>query len=1043
MLIGVDDSEDDSQAYQYLDRFHMADYEAGLTNVSARYENTCQWLLENDEFQIWAAETPSRIFWLSGYPGQGKSVLAKFVTQSSTKGEPGSELTLSLASKLRSEKPVVCYFFCSSDDDRTQSIRHLVGCLIHQMIIQYPNCAAPIEKTWRVIDVDVTESVESMWAVFFKALSAIKNRTLLLVIDAVDELEKKWWSLLLKQVNKAIKTAKTKVLVFITSRREPEIVRQLTPWQVRQFSLDNSRNTKDDILSFINGVVEQYAEENSFDETVAQKICSILKGRADGMFLWVTLAWSHFIDGVGFWNNETQKNRLAELERLPPGIDALYYRILTNVDPRLHLQLLDALRWIALAKRPLTLLDLSIALALKERPADSEELDRVISIEQFLRERCAHVIKIREGYITVTHQSFRDFLFEAKDVRTSNGTVTNQFYLDKSKDDCRVGLDCMTYLSLSDIPAPTDQMRQYHTVTNDPGTLRKFQFLEYSALYWFVHVAPQDDEFVEQIYSAFLKLIRSPPNFKAMCAGNKGGAYEIYNRPLFLAFRLGLDRIVEKLVKDGFNINEEDHDGNHIIHQTRRKDEIIMHPVGKLDTFTRVLESSDVNFLLGLGADINGRNDLEQTVLIRLVRSLHGDEAGIAEFKEWLQRLGVDINARDHVGATALHAAVVLSPKASDPVIAALIQRDDLDPNVQDNDGLTPLTRAIHWGKEHAARQLLKHPLVEVDKGLPFGESPLLNAASQYWEDVVRLILERLTTVDEYRDTTAKTILHWSVITGMRKCLALALDKQKATIDAPDSRGMTALHYAAQDGDLNAVLALLNRGAKVTAKNRFCETALHLAAQGGHTRVVQTLLQHVPGFLLDERDGMGCTVLHRAVVSGNDALVRFLVGRADVDLRKRDRHGRTPLAYAAAYGSLDTFKALMAGAPIFEGDGFGYSLLHFAMLGHNEPTIEFLLQPCGEAEAKYRSSLESLQRHCGKNSENRWGKTPLDYVPETSALVPGMRERGLRNSETHLRQEARLMFERRDTVETVYGEDLVMVVQTVDERAAAQEMLTT
>jgi len=66
----------------------MVDYQPSLTKVTARHENTCQWLLEDDEFQTRASTARSRMLWLSGFPGQGKSVLAKFVVQSSTKGEP-------------------------------------------------------------------------------------------------------------------------------------------------------------------------------------------------------------------------------------------------------------------------------------------------------------------------------------------------------------------------------------------------------------------------------------------------------------------------------------------------------------------------------------------------------------------------------------------------------------------------------------------------------------------------------------------------------------------------------------------------------------------------------------------------------------------------------------------------------------------------------------------------------------------------------------------------------------------------------------------
>jgi hypothetical protein len=63
-------------------------------------------------------------------------------------------------------------------------------------------------------------------------------------------------------------------------------------------------------------------------------------------------------------------------------------------------------------------------------------------------------------------------------------------------------------------------------------------------------------------------------------------------------------------------------------------------------------------------------------------------------------------------------------------------------------------------------------------------------------------ILDRRITDDKSLDASHKTILHWTVLTGMHKCPSMALSKPKNLINAADGKGMTALHYAAQDSDL-------------------------------------------------------------------------------------------------------------------------------------------------------------------------------------------------------------------------------------------------
>ena len=63
-------------------------------------------------------------------------------------------------------------------------------------------------------------------------------------------------------------------------------------------------------------------------------------------------------------------------------------------------------------------------------------------------------------------------------------------------------------------------------------------------------------------------------------------------------------------------------------------------------------------------------------------------------------------------------------------------------------------------------------------------------------------------------------------------------------VDATDSDGCTALHYAASNGRLEAVQYLLQRGASVDVPDNDKYTALHDAAYNGHAAVARELVLH-------------------------------------------------------------------------------------------------------------------------------------------------------------------------------------------------------
>lgn len=88
------------------------------------------------------------------------------------------------------------------------------------------------------------------------------------------------------------------------------------------------------------------------------------------------------------------------------------------------------------------------------------------------------------------------------------------------------------------------------------------------------------------------------------------------------------------------------------------------------------------------------------------------------------------------------------------------------------------------------------------------------------------------------------------------------LDEHGAEPGAADSKGRTALHFAACAGDEPTVRLLVERGADANPRDSLGNTPLHLAACSHRPAVVTTLLR--AGARPDAADGAGRTPLQLA-----------------------------------------------------------------------------------------------------------------------------------------------------------------------------------
>jgi ankyrin repeat protein len=213
------------------------------------------------------------------------------------------------------------------------------------------------------------------------------------------------------------------------------------------------------------------------------------------------------------------------------------------------------------------------------------------------------------------------------------------------------------------------------------------------------------------------------------------------------------------------------------------------------------------------------------------------------------------------------------------------------------------------------------------------------------------------------------TPLHDAARTGdTAKAAALIMDDPSA-VNVRDLSGSTPLSLAAQEGQLEMVKLLLDKGAAIEVKVNYRgappatvafyadpatlkllstkspidaigATPLYIAAKEGHTAIAEALL--AKGAAVDSEESMGNTPLYIAAQEGHVEVVKLLLEKgARIEGKRSDRV--TPLATAAQQGQLQVVELLLEkGAAVEAKDSKGVTPLARAAQGRNGLPVQRL-----------------------------------------------------------------------------------------------------
>ena len=182
----------------------------------------------------------------------------------------------------------------------------------------------------------------------------------------------------------------------------------------------------------------------------------------------------------------------------------------------------------------------------------------------------------------------------------------------------------------------------------------------------------------------------------------------------------------------------------------------------------------------------------------------------------------------------------------------------------------------------------------------------------------------------------------------------LELLEHGADANAAQGDGMTALHWAVTNEDVDTARSLVYAGANVHATTRLNGvTPLWLAAQCGEAVMVYMLLDNKAD--ADAANGAGVTPLMIASASGNPDVVQVLIERGANPNAKEKTYEQTPLMFAAANDEADVIAVLVAkGADVAAATKArtlstsepmgGLTALHYAVRQGNVEAVDALLE---------------------------------------------------------------------------------------------------
>ncbi|KAL4725922.1 hypothetical protein ACLX1H_006596 [Fusarium chlamydosporum] len=413
------------------------------------------WILRNPKYQKFLDDPESRVLWINGLPGKGKTMLV-----------------FGLLDELSKTARPLPFFLCQANvnqEDRS-SLNAVLRGLIYMLVEYQPSLMAIIRPHYEKLEEKLFSDSNSIKLkdILKQMLQDPSMHDTILAIDAVDECKIKRPSLT-KLIVHLSTSSKAKWIV--SSRDWPEIGRELAK---AKGLLSLNLGDEDDemtaaVNSFIMKRVDELAADWGNDTSLRDQVFEYMQSHADNTFLWVSLVCERLSQ-----SDVSPRLVMDELRSFPQSLKSLYNLMLNRISES---------REAGLLKEILALV------CVVYRPIGAEEIKELIPSMAIYKENdvkdavgcCGSFITYQRKAISFVHQSAKEFLLDEGRAEIFADGMSRQH----SKIFLR-SLECMKSTlrqNLYDLQSPGTLIDD--VVPPDPDPLIS---IKYACLYWANHL---------------------------------------------------------------------------------------------------------------------------------------------------------------------------------------------------------------------------------------------------------------------------------------------------------------------------------------------------------------------------------------------------------------------------------------------------------------------------------------------------------------------------------------------------------------------------